>query len=312
MAFFVSEEPIEELTSHNMSSDLLTDYISYFYKHDIFNKANLYKQGLITVNDVTSYSNYEKSIYYSEFLKKYDIYYTASIPLVVFDKQIGGIGLHKSKESGGFSNEEKLMLSQLSLYISLGLKNHLMYKKSQFEKTILKSSMQKLSIGYLVTNNNFDVLYYNNSSREYSFEIAKMLKLSDNSIDRFVKMISTYSKQFISINEDFEQVFGQYTVKVNPHHMHNQFNNSINNYYIITIKKNAESKEINLDKAAKKFLLTSREIDIVKLICAGYTNNEICEELFIGINTVKSHTKNIFNKLDIHNRSSLIFKINNI
>jgi DNA-binding NarL/FixJ family response regulator len=52
-------------------------------------------------------------------------------------------------------------------------------------------------------------------------------------------------------------------------------------------------------------LLTSREIDIALLIKDGLSNNEISEQFQISINTVKSHIKNIYEKLNVKNRLSL-------
>ncbi|MCD4757793.1 MAG: response regulator transcription factor [Arcobacteraceae bacterium] len=52
-------------------------------------------------------------------------------------------------------------------------------------------------------------------------------------------------------------------------------------------------------------LLTSRELDITLLIKDGLSNNEISQHLDISINTVKSHIKNIYEKLNVKNRLSL-------
>ncbi len=48
--------------------------------------------------------------------------------------------------------------------------------------------------------------------------------------------------------------------------------------------------------------LTPREIDILKMIAYGYSNNKIAEKLLISINTVKFYNKNLFAKLDVKNR----------
>ncbi len=52
-------------------------------------------------------------------------------------------------------------------------------------------------------------------------------------------------------------------------------------------------------------LLTSRELDIALLVKDGFSNNDISEHLDISINTVKSHIKNIYEKLSVKNRLSL-------
>lgn len=50
-------------------------------------------------------------------------------------------------------------------------------------------------------------------------------------------------------------------------------------------------------------ILTEREIEILELIAEGYTNNEIGHHLFISPHTVKSHMINIFNKLNVSDRT---------
>ena len=43
-----------------------------------------------------------------------------------------------------------------------------------------------------------------------------------------------------------------------------------------------------------KILLSDRELDVLKLIVKGNTNNQIADTLFISVHTVNSHRKNIF------------------
>lgn len=49
--------------------------------------------------------------------------------------------------------------------------------------------------------------------------------------------------------------------------------------------------------------LTEREMEVLMLIAEGMTNQEISEELFIGIKTVKTHVSNILNKLNVQDRT---------
>jgi LuxR family maltose regulon positive regulatory protein len=52
--------------------------------------------------------------------------------------------------------------------------------------------------------------------------------------------------------------------------------------------------------------LSDRECQILGLISAGCTNNTISTTLFISLNTVKWHLKNIFGKLGVNNRTSAV------
>jgi len=49
--------------------------------------------------------------------------------------------------------------------------------------------------------------------------------------------------------------------------------------------------------------LTERELDVLKCIGEGMTNQDISEELFIGIKTVKTHVSNILGKLGVTDRT---------
>jgi DNA-binding NarL/FixJ family response regulator len=52
--------------------------------------------------------------------------------------------------------------------------------------------------------------------------------------------------------------------------------------------------------------LTSREVDVLRLMARGLTNNEIAGELVISEVTVKSHIGRIFTKLDLRDRAAAI------
>lgn len=51
--------------------------------------------------------------------------------------------------------------------------------------------------------------------------------------------------------------------------------------------------------------LTSRELEILQWVSAGYTNREIADQLGISDQTVKNHLKNILQKLQLDNRVQL-------
>jgi ATP/maltotriose-dependent transcriptional regulator MalT len=48
--------------------------------------------------------------------------------------------------------------------------------------------------------------------------------------------------------------------------------------------------------------LSERELEVLGLLASGRTNSEIARDLFVAVGTVKSHTGNIYRKLDAKNR----------
>ena len=60
--------------------------------------------------------------------------------------------------------------------------------------------------------------------------------------------------------------------------------------------------------ATEQISLTTREIEVLWGIAKGLKYAEIAEELGLSHQTVPSHVKNIFRKLQVHNRSEAIFE----
>jgi LuxR family maltose regulon positive regulatory protein len=55
-------------------------------------------------------------------------------------------------------------------------------------------------------------------------------------------------------------------------------------------------------------LLSQREVELLRLVAMGDSNKEIAARLVISLGTVKRHTVNIFNKLDVKNRTEAVAK----
>jgi LuxR family maltose regulon positive regulatory protein len=54
--------------------------------------------------------------------------------------------------------------------------------------------------------------------------------------------------------------------------------------------------------------LSAREVEVLRLICAGHSNRQIADELIIAIGTVKAHTSSIYGKLGVNNRAQAVMK----
>ncbi|MFN2190141.1 MAG: LuxR C-terminal-related transcriptional regulator [Candidatus Promineifilaceae bacterium] len=52
--------------------------------------------------------------------------------------------------------------------------------------------------------------------------------------------------------------------------------------------------------------LSEREIEVLRGIAIGLSNRQIADRLYLSVNTVKVHTRNIYGKLDVHNRTQAV------
>jgi len=56
----------------------------------------------------------------------------------------------------------------------------------------------------------------------------------------------------------------------------------------------------------EKVVLTRREIEVLKLIAAEYTNQEVAAQLFISVRTFDTHRRNLLEKLKLKNTAGLV------
>lgn len=54
--------------------------------------------------------------------------------------------------------------------------------------------------------------------------------------------------------------------------------------------------------------LSKRELEILSLMAEGHSNQEMAAQLFISLNTIKTHNQNLFEKLDVKRRIQAVEK----
>lgn len=65
--------------------------------------------------------------------------------------------------------------------------------------------------------------------------------------------------------------------------------------------------EVNKNEL-EKLGLSSREVEVLELMARGYSNQEIAERLFLSLNTIKTHSSNLYVKLDVKRRTQAVEK----
>lgn len=62
------------------------------------------------------------------------------------------------------------------------------------------------------------------------------------------------------------------------------------------------------EKELNKLGLSKRELEVLQLMAEGLSNQEIAGRLFLSINTVKTHSSRLFEKLDVERRTQAVDK----
>ena len=52
--------------------------------------------------------------------------------------------------------------------------------------------------------------------------------------------------------------------------------------------------------------ISKRELEVLELISRGLSNQQIADTLFVSLNTIKTHSSNLFLKLDVNRRTQAV------
>ena len=56
----------------------------------------------------------------------------------------------------------------------------------------------------------------------------------------------------------------------------------------------------------EKLGLSKRELDVLQLMAEGLSNQEISERLFVSLNTIKTHSAKVFEKMEVKRRTQAV------
>jgi two-component system nitrate/nitrite response regulator NarL len=131
---------------------------------------------------------------------------------------------------------------------------------------------------------------------------AKILILTMHDNQEYLnQIIRCGAKGFVLKNTDKEELLQAVkTVAAGENFFSKDISKLIIDNYI------RSAKDTDKSESYKEVPLTKREIEILKFIAEGHSNQEIANKLYISYNTVDTHRKNIMHKLSIKNTAGLV------
>lgn len=141
-----------------------------------------------------------------------------------------------------------------------------------------------------------------------SFPKTKSLVISvHNEEDIILKSIKAGAKGFLARDTDRNELIEAiYTLRNGHDYYSTSITHILLNKYITHLQSEGNENVYNIKS------LSSREIEIIRLWGASYSNKEIADKLFISVRTVESHKNHIMQKLNLKTAVDLVkFAIKN-
>jgi LuxR family maltose regulon positive regulatory protein len=193
-------------------------------------------------------------------------------------------------------NQEPVAISQVRVWIAL----QKFAEARQLIEKLIKSNESRLAWGQVIQLLVYDALAAN---AQGEMEVAK------KSIGRALKLAAPENYQRIFLDE------GQpmYTILRATAAGLSDVLDERTKLYIAQLLLAFQtdlprSAQDQFDSSKLVEPLSEREMEVFKLLENGLSNQEIAEQLFISMNTVKAHLKSIYSKLEVSNRVQAIAK----
>jgi DNA-binding CsgD family transcriptional regulator len=266
-------------------------------------ERKLLSRKFITATDIMSRQNYDLSLYYQDIVRPADAYDSALIPFAGRGAIRGMLAIFKPAQDGLFTELERKALSLLSDPVGALFESHLEFLSLRSETAIDESIFSGLDTGVIVVDQDNQVIRMNSVAERF----CKRLYSGDatQAVRKFLATLwesGRIGKQKADSITDLDG--SKVDVKVLPMSHLTPLQNIAFRYVIYL--RNTTDKEEQVGRLVDRYSLSKRELEIILRIVEGEDNVTIADKLFLSEHTVRTHLQNIYRKLSISNRISII------
>lgn len=266
-----------------------------------------------------SYDSLQPSEYYNDFLKPQKIHHKLIINLAAEKELFGRIVLTRPRSYGRFNKKEIRTVKTISPYLAHALAHNELRKKLMLRGNIIEYIERQTSASMVLLDEELKVIYRNNKAED----LFGRLKAAGSPVN----LDDLTSSMLFRDCQDFKTVLDNRTpgVALPPRHSVIEGPNRTRldivsrvldkdqdwegrRLLMVSIKDQSPDK-VNHQKLMDKYQLSKRETEVVSLLFLGLKNAQIAKKLFVSEVTVKKHLQNIYEKVGVSNRTSLINRI---
>ncbi len=269
----------------------------------IAEERKLLTRKFITAHDVMSADRYVRSVYYRDIVRPANAHDSVVLPLAGTGRIVGGLAIFKPAQEGPFTELEKKIFALVNEPVGALLRSHLDFVASHSEMAIDESIFSGLATGIIVVDQHNQLIRINKAAER----LCERIYSGDASLAVAKFLASLWQRGGIvgERAETFPDFAGsKIDVKVFPTSYITPLR-TIAFRYAIYLEERMDDGE-RFRKLAESYSLSKRELQIVARVVAGEDNTMIATRLFLSDNTVRTHLQNVYRKLAINNRISII------
>jgi len=282
----------EHVVYLNMSPSNLARYDTYYQFHDPITPSLQKRRKATLVSEVMPQAELEKTEFFNDFLMVDGLHHGINLYAYDGDLNIGDLRIWRSKGRPDLGKREIALLETIKPYFRNALRNARLFAATKKRAESWNALLEKLEIPLFLFNSKGNLTYRNKKAQELEEKLSK-----EDYFSFYFHIQSLAIKPFFS-ESDWKGI--RLSVLRTDSSPHDQSFSAI-------IVHTSPLPEINQDFICARYGLSPREAEISLLIFKGLTDKEIASVLRIGYYTVRTHLNHIFFKLDVTNRTELIY-----
>jgi len=315
---------ITSAISLGIDEHYLERFGEHYYCYDPFLRELDSGKAVFTTGEVCPYSRWVKLEYYNDFLKPQKIYHELAIVLRSGIKLCGLIALFRPREQPNFSQREIVKANILAPYLATALENIRLLSKIKEERKLLQIANEPYLEGILLLDYDFQTIYCNSRAKQSCLSLSRNRPAQTSEAEGenlpippeiledclALKELFQNGKQITSpcrIRTVWAEEGKRFQIKTS---LSQQPSPEVSSpYFLASLEDLSETYKIRGEMLKEKCHLTEREIEVIRGVSEGLTNEDVADKLFISRFTVENHLKSIFKKTGVKNRTELAGRV---
>lgn len=297
----------------NMDSRLRQEYMDYFYRMGVFrpNQGRIKnsKHNVFQIEDLVDQQKWEATEFYRDYFRRLKIRYEMGIYLRYGGKIVGCILAKRGFPQRPFNRDDIMLAENLACRLVSPLQMHLLREQEKRELEILRVANDHHHCGLLILDQQFEVIYQNARMREFFARLDPETKKEGSTRGLLGKIEEAFSEGGANHAAELTvMVSDEETYSIRATALRLEKGGLKSPTYFVETQATSSALTLRLQTLHRRYGLTTREVEVVGLISQGLSHKEIANRLCISPWTVITHTRNIFEKMQVTNRTSAVQK----
>lgn len=311
----------------NVQRYLIPQYTNYYYRLNPLEPANLrsFRGSAISMEQVLPFYDFKKTEYYNDFIRPQKLRHQMVVYIRLNNRLTSVICTHRITDKE-FSPEDLALGDIVSSHMSAAFDRIQMIQEVERRGSFFQMILDSTDVGLAALDWKRRVLFMNRKAVTIC-EGIKMNVISETAqhrsesvipppvlndcqrLEEWVKTVQGVGLDLCPMKERVIAISSFEQCLFRSRLVDKGVTDSKDPLFLISMEIFPSHPGINAHAIKRDCNLTQRETEVISYIVKGYRNAEIADKLFISEGTVKNHLRNIFEKTNVKNRTSLIHKV---